>query len=399
VKPSKNSLLFLLALTTMGGALLAWRQYQELIELRAAALKKDERADLQKQIWALGKANRELEDQLAALHTANGGDDAAGAATTDPRGNNNSRADRANRGNRGDPQQAFVALRDLMQKPEVQALLNTQQKAVIDARYAALFKNLNLPPEQLDKLKTLLAERQTTVSDVFTAARDQGIDPRSDPEGFRKLVTDAQNQINDQIKSAIGESGFAQLTNYEQTLPQRNLVNELQQRLSYTDTPLTSSQADALVAILAANAPKAQAGANSAASQPNLDPQGGRLRVGFGGGGGGGGFAAIAGFAGGPGGGMLGAVMEGVSRGANSAPITQNAVAQSTAVLSPPQVQALQQIQQQQQSQQQLQQLVHDTLAANQPASSTVKPGGGTNNGTNAGATGGGGRRRGGGGG
>ena len=66
VKSPKTILILLLAGTTIGGAVLAWRQYAELVELRAAAMNRDERADLQKRVWDLEKLNRELQARLEA---------------------------------------------------------------------------------------------------------------------------------------------------------------------------------------------------------------------------------------------------------------------------------------------------------------------------------------------
>jgi hypothetical protein len=261
-----------------------------------------------------------------------------------------------------------------MNKPEVQAMINLQQKAAIEARYATLFKNLNLPADQVEKLKTLLADRSTTMQDIMSVARDQGINPRENPDAFRKLVADAQNEINSSIKSMIGEQGFAQLSTYEQTLPQRNLVNELQQRLSYTSTPLTAAQAEQMVQILANNMPQRQANSPTTASDQGGSPRGGPPGGGRGGppppgsfGRGsdlGGMISGVLG--GGPGMGMVVGAFDG-GRGGGSVPVTSAAVAQSQTVLAPPQVSALQQIQQQQQTQQQLRQLVSETLSANQP--------------------------------
>ena len=372
----KNYLIALLALTTVGGAALALHQYQELVELRAAAMNASERADLQRRAWDLEKLNRELQDQLAAM-CASGepGDALLADANGAPPPPDNGRGGRGGgRGGRANAQQQIAAVRDLMAKPEVQALLSVQQKAAIDTRYAAMFQSMNLQPEQVDKLKSLLAERQTTLQDVRNAAREQGIDPRTDPEGFRKLMADAQNDINRGIKSVIGDAGLAQLQNYDQTMPQRNVVNQLQQRLNSTNTPLTPSQSDQLVQILAANSPARNPNDPAGAGGP---PPGGRGfggggfgfggngGPGFGGGGGPGGplGGALAGALGGPGGGLAGAVLDGAGRGGQTAPVTTAAVAQAQTILAPPQVKALQQIQQQQQSQQQLQQLVRETLA------------------------------------
>jgi chorismate mutase len=380
VKSPKTYVILLLAATTVGGAILAWRQHGELSELRSAAMNRGERSDLQRRLWDLEKLNRDLQAQLSRR----------GPGDSDESGTGNADGDRPprDRGGRGgergpDPRaraenalQQANAIRDLMNKPEVQAMINLQQRAAIEGRYATLFKNLNLSPEQTEKLKSLLAERSTTMQDVMAASREQGINPRENPDVFRKLVADAQDVVNNGIKSVIGEQGFQQLTTYEQTLPQRNLVNELQQRLSYTSTPLTAAQAEQMVQILAANPPQRNISATSA-SGPNPEPMrgpppGGRggpppVDFAFRGSDLGGVIAGVLG--GGPG---MGPIDGG--RGGGSIPVTSGAVTQSQTVLSPPQVTALQQIQQQQQAQQQLRQMVNDTLGASHPAGSKSAP-------------------------
>src|SRR5688572_9579826 len=186
-------------------------------------MNRDERADLQKRVWDLEKANRELQDQLAAHRDPTDMDGLLAAATqggatpSRERGGRGERGDSRGRGSNSSGLQQATAIRELMSKPEVQAMVSLQQKAAIEARYAPLFKNLNLPVAQIEALKTLLADRSTTMQDVMSAAREQGINPRENPEAFRKVVADAQSQINNGIKSVIGEQGFAQLSTYEQT--------------------------------------------------------------------------------------------------------------------------------------------------------------------------------------
>ena len=357
VNTPKTYVILLLAATTLGGAILAWRQYRELAELRAAGLNRAERADLQKRVWDLEKQNRELQGRVGSRREGAEGESAA-AEGERPRGGRGGDRSVESRGRGPGEMQQANALRELMSKPEVQAMLNLQQKAAIEGRYAALFKNLNLSSDQVEKLKALLAERSTTTQDVLSVAREQGINPRENPDAFQKLIADAQNEINRGIKSVIGEQGFAQLTTYEQTLPQRNLVNELQQRLSYTNTPLTATQAEQLVHILAANQPPRQSNVSPAGGTDVLvgaarggPPPGRGPDVG----------SLVSGVLG-PG---MGAFV-GAMDGARSAAVTPAAIAQAQTVLAPPQVSALQQIQQQQQSQQQLRQLVNDTLSANQ---------------------------------
>jgi hypothetical protein len=90
--------------------------------------------------------------------------------------------------------------------------------------------------------------------DVFTAAREQGIDPRRDPDGFRSLLASNQADIDASIKASIGEEGFKQYKSFEQTMPQRATADQLSQRLSYTATPLTAAQSASMVQILSQTA-------------------------------------------------------------------------------------------------------------------------------------------------
>lgn len=312
MKSPKDYLLLVLALSTVACAVLAWRQYDELVGLRANAINGNERAEWQKRLWAAEKRRTTLEEQAASLKKQPepaDADDAApgGADRGGPRRNN--RPDRAGE---------FMAMMD---KPEVQRLMALEQKSRLDARYASLFKNLNLSPEQLDKFKNLLVEKQTSMMDVLAAARAQGINPRTDPEGFRQMVADAQGEIDTSIKAALGDAGYNQYKSYEQTLPQRNTVSQLEQRLSYSATPLSSSQSEQMVAILTANTPAPKNG-----DQNNL-----RATV-------------MAGPAGGMG------FLSGGTK------ITDTVVNQAQGVLAGPQLDALKQLQEEQAAQAQLSQ-------------------------------------------
>ncbi len=346
----KNIIIAVLALTIVGVLALSWKQSNELNELRTAALGRNERADLQKRVWDLEKENKQLASRAGTTRGegspgAPGPDGAPGRERPPVRG--------------GNPAQQLLALRELSTKPEVQALMTLQQKAAVEARYAALFKSLNLTPDQAERLKTILADRATTMQDAAAIAREQGIDPRRDPEGYQRLMESTRVDINNSIKAVIGETGFAQFESFETTLPQRNVVSQLQQRLSYTDTPLTAAQSEQLVQILASNAPPPSAdtplpGGRGPAAPRESDLNAlGALLTGSAAPGGGGGLFALAG-------GDLGL------RGSNAtAPITSGAVTQAQTVLSAPQVAALQQLQQQQQNQTQLARIVADTLGPN----------------------------------
>lgn len=352
MKSPKSYLVVILACTTVGGAAYAWKQYQELIALRAAALSGDERADLQKRLWASEKRAKDLADQLAAKRDSAGSEETMaevedGAAP----GERGPRGDRRTRGP-GGPGGLTNALSTL-QKPEIQRALALQQKGQLDARYASLFKSLNLSPAQLDKFKNLLVERQTSAMDVFTAAREQGIDPRRDPEAFRSLLASTQADIDAGIKASIGEEGFKQYKSFEQTMPQRATTDQLSQRLSYTATPLTAAQSASMVQILSQTAPQRTA---ATTGQISSRPAGVSESAG-----GGRGSPAVM-IAGNLGGGMLG----GFGGGANTGtPITDAAVNLAQGVLSGPQVDALRQLQREQAAQQKISQTFRETMGGN----------------------------------
>lgn len=352
MKSSKNYLLVILACTTIGGAAYAWKQYQELIQLRAAALGDDERSDLQKKLWAAEKRAKELADQLAALRNRTGPGDEALVEAGDPADPEN--ANRRNRGP-GGPGGRGPDFMAAMQKPEIQRLLATQQKAALDARYAALFKSLNLSPAQLDKFKNLLVERQSSIMDVMGAARGQGLNR----EDMQKLVASTQAEIDASIKAAIGDNAYSQYKNYDQTAAQRGTTDQLSQRLSYTGAPLTAEQSAAMTQILSQTAPARQGATGAAGITANVTVT---AEVG---GGGRGGFGMN--------------ILAGGGGGASS-PITDATISMAQGVLSAPQVDALKQLQAEQQAQQKIAEAMRQTMGGNNtrtPTTTTTKKKGG----------------------
>jgi hypothetical protein len=134
--------------------------------------------------------------------------------------------------------------------PEFQQLRAVQMKGTLDYRYAALFRQLGLPSAKLEALKNLLLDRQTVGMDVNSVARAQGLDPRRDGALLQQLMTQARDEINAGIRDLLGEETYRSYEFYEQTMPYRDVVNQLDLRLSYTSAPLTDAQAEALVKIV-----------------------------------------------------------------------------------------------------------------------------------------------------
>jgi hypothetical protein len=322
VRPSKNTLIIVMAFAVATLAAVTWREYRELIDLRAQ-VSDGELAMLKKQLADARKAIKSLEDRMAAMRGRRGG---GGAAGDEANGDNP-----AGGGGRGRAGGRFGFFGQLSTNPEFQRLLALQMKSRLSATYGPLFKSLNLTPDQLTQFQSLLADKQQALMDTLQAARDQGINPRTDPDGFKTLVNQSVSQIDTSIQAALGDAGFQQYQQYQQTLPERNTVNSLQQQLSYTQTPLTDDEANQMIQLLADNQPQ-KAGSGTSGTTNGGDS--------------------------GPG-------LMSLLNGGGTAKVTAEAITAASGVLSAPQVSALQQIQSEQQAQQQMQQLIR---SANQNA-------------------------------
>ena len=297
---ANNYLIILLAFATATAGTIAWQQHQQLKSLQADLL--TARHPSHKSTTPKPPAPI---DSPAAASAPKPADEAA--APADAAAANTRRNNRPN----------FTAL---MNNPEVVKTWNLQQRGQLDGRFAALFKQLNLSPVQLENLKNLLVERQSTAMEIFATARDKGLDPNANRTEIQKLVADSQSEVDQSIKAALGDTGYQQYQNYQNTQAQRAVVSQIDQRLSYSATPLTSSQSQFLV----------QALSTPTTGTATVDQNGGS-----------------------PGGSPWGGNRGGVT-------ITDTVIQQAQNVLMPDQVAALKQIQAEQQAQQKLGQLMRD---------------------------------------
>jgi hypothetical protein len=112
-----------------------------------------------------------------------------------------------------------------------------QARATLDLRYADLFRQLKLAPAQLEKLKALLVERDTARSNVAAVATASGLNPQDNSSEIQKLVRQTQEEIEATIAQTLGPDAYSTYQNFQQTGTQRYTVKQLEQSLSYTDTP------------------------------------------------------------------------------------------------------------------------------------------------------------------
>lgn len=156
------------------------------------------------------------------------------------------------------PKRKRDTLARLMENPEFVQALGQQRHAMLDARFGALFRQLNLGGAELAAFKRLLVEKENVLLDVVTVNETAAGGPLS-AESLRQSVRLAQAQIDQSIQHSLGPERFGIYREFERTLAQRATVAQLEQRLSYTGTPLSPAQAESMVRILSANAPGAAA--------------------------------------------------------------------------------------------------------------------------------------------
>jgi hypothetical protein len=201
-------------------------------------------------------------------------------------------------------------------------------------RFAGLFRQLGLSADELAGFKQLLAEKENVALEVVAVSETQPDGPLP-PATLAAGVSAARAEVEAAIRQSLGGERYALYREYEQALPQRTIVAQLEQRLSYSATPLTPTQADALVRILVTHAP--------AASVTEVPPT----------------SSVVVNSKPAP-----AAAPSLLQSEVQVAPVTEVAIAQSHAVLAPAQVAALRDIQNEQQASARAMQLLRDSLPA-----------------------------------
>ena len=92
--------------------------------------------------------------------------------------------------------------------------------------------------------------------DVMQAAREQGINPRADPDGFKTLVNPGVARSTSTSSRPSATPASSNTSSTSRRFPSATRSSSLQQALGYTQTPLTDDQENQLIALLAQNQPQ-----------------------------------------------------------------------------------------------------------------------------------------------
>ncbi len=139
-----------------------------------------------------------------------------------------------------DPMSAGRAF--LTAHPEVKQALVARSKARVAGRFHSLYQSLGLTPAQIEQFESLLIERDGVVFPT-----DQGELALNAGTGL------PNNEVEARIHALLGEAGYQQYQKANQLVPARELTTQLASTLYFTDTPLTSQQADQLAQIISSS--------------------------------------------------------------------------------------------------------------------------------------------------
>jgi hypothetical protein len=142
---------------------------------------------------------------------------------------------------------------------EFQRAMLEAERIGLGVRYAPLYKNLNLSPEQVAKFEQRMAESMQHEVDIVAAAHAKGMSP-ADP-ALAKLGAQAKAEMEADLKAILGEAGLREFQFFDRTFGAREMVNGLSGNLVYVGAPLSIQQMNQLTQLLAEHSPNYQRGA------------------------------------------------------------------------------------------------------------------------------------------
>ncbi len=140
-------------------------------------------------------------------------------------------------------------LGQMMKDPTMREMVRGQQKAMMGLMYSGLYKDLNLPKEQQEKLAELLLDGQMRNIEAAQGMMDpESAD--SDPAAAKKAMADQKKTSDEKIRALLGDEKFAAYEDYQKNVGERMQLNQLRGQLEEAKMPMQAEQEQQLLAIL-----------------------------------------------------------------------------------------------------------------------------------------------------
>lgn len=133
--------------------------------------------------------------------------------------------------------------------PELRMDMIERAMGRIDRSYAELFRRLRMSPEEIDALKTLMAEQGVLRMEGQMRTMAATEEERA---AIREDLKFQQKALSEDIFALLGEKNSGTFKKYSATLKYRGDVESFERTLSYSDTPMTKRQSEGLVNVYAA---------------------------------------------------------------------------------------------------------------------------------------------------
>ncbi len=202
----QKTLLAAAVAAAIGTGIFAARQYSQF-RSQIQALQ-EQQAPLDRQIQELQKERADHTNRLAMLTAENANLKKRPAEVLKLRGEV-SRLHQENASARTNS-----AFGKITSDPETRKMIRDQQKMAMASIYSDFIKNLNLPKDQADKLKDLLADSVMDNVDQITAIRRDG---KTTAE-MNQIFADQNAALLEKVGNLLGPDGLAQYQDYTQNL-------------------------------------------------------------------------------------------------------------------------------------------------------------------------------------
>lgn len=137
-------------------------------------------------------------------------------------------------------------LSKMMKDPSMREMMREQQRAAVKMMYAGLFKEMDLSPEEKDKLVSILTDMQ-----VKTIENSQAVlGDKKDGAPATPSLADSKKQANTDIKALLGEERYSQFDDYQKNLGERMQLDQIKNSLAGQNVPMTDQQSSRLYQIM-----------------------------------------------------------------------------------------------------------------------------------------------------
>ena len=158
----------------------------------------------------------------------------------------------------------MAGIGSMMTNPAMKEMMRSQARMQMDMRYGRLFKFFELSPEDTEKLKTLLMDRQMAMMDSGMAFMDRNLTDEQRTARTKEMA-DRKKSYDDQLKALLGAEDYESLTQFEATEPERMQVDMFKHNLTGDDALTEQQEYDLVNAMYKARS-------ESASSLMNQDP-------------------------------------------------------------------------------------------------------------------------------